>query len=216
MVRRFGWLLPALIVLMGAGYQWLVYSAVGGGQIESIRIALAFLPLLVLAVWVITRARNKLRWAFILTAAGVAIAVLEHQASWGRAAAYGIPHTAIYLSLMWLFGQTLRQGHEPLITRLARRVHGTLSPELATYTRRLTIAWCVFFAAQLVTSALLFKFAPLNIWSLFINILNFPLLALMFIGEYGYRRIRHRRFPHATLYDGIRAFSNDAARSTET
>lgn len=214
MARRVGWLWAALILLIGAGYQYLVHSAVAGGQIESIRIALAFLPLLALAAWVVTRARNKLAWSFILVAAGMAIYVLEQQERWGLAAAYGVPHAVIYLSLLWLFGQTLWHGKEPLVTRLARRVHGTLPPELAAYTRRVTYAWCVFFAAQLVISALLFKFASLDHWSLFINVLNFPLLVLMFIGEYGYRLIRHRDFPQASFFDGIRAFSNDAARST--
>ena len=200
---------------MSVGYQRLVHSAVAGGQIESIRIVLAFLPLLVLAYWVVTRARNKLLWSFILLAAGMAIYGLEHHGRWGLAAAYGISHAVIYLSLLWLFGRTLWHGKEPLVTRLARRVHGTLPSELEAYTRRVTYAWCVFFAAQMVISALLFNFASLDIWSLFINVLNFPLLALMFSGEYVYRVIRHREFPHASVFDGIRAFSNHAAR-TET
>ena len=213
MARRFRWVWPALIVLMGVGYQCVVHSAVAGEQIESIRIALALLPLLALACWVVTRARHKLRWSLVLLAAGMAVYVLEQQERWGLAAAYGIPHTAIYLFLLYLFGRTLRDGQEPLVTRLARRVHGTLPLKLEGYTRSVTVAWCVFFALQLVVSALLFGFASLNVWSLFINILNFPLLALMFIGEYVYRIIRHREFPHASLLDGIRAFSDDAARS---
>ena len=36
-----------LILLMGVGYQYLVHSAVAGGQSETVGIALAFLPLLV-------------------------------------------------------------------------------------------------------------------------------------------------------------------------
>ena len=214
MARQFGWLWPAMFLLVGVGYQYMVHSAVAGGQSESIRIGLAFLPLLALAVWVATRARNKLLWSLILLMAGVAIFLLEQQERWGLATAYGIPHAVIYLSLLWLFGQTLWRGKEPLVTRLARRVHGVLPPELAAYTRRVTWAWCIFFAAQIIVSALLFRFASLNAWSLFINVLNFPLLALMFIIEYAYRAMRHRGFPHSSLFDGIRAFSNDAARST--
>lgn len=213
MARRFGWLWPALLLLMGVGYQFLVHSAVAGGQIESIRIALAFLPLLALACWVGMRARHKLPWLIVLVAAGLTIYVLEQQERWGLAATYGITHAAIYLSLLWLFGKTLGPGKEPLVTRLARRVHGALPSKLTAYTRRVTYAWCGFFAAQIVVSALLFRFSPLNTWSMFINVLNFPLLALMFIGEYLYRRIRHPEFPHASLFEGIRAFSNDAARS---
>lgn len=213
MARRLGRLWPALILLLGGGYQYLVHSALAGDQIESIRIALAFLPLLVLAWWVATSARNKPLWSGVLLGAGVAIYALEQQTRWGLAAAYGIPHAAIYLSLLWLFGHTLWQGKEPLVTRLARRVHGTLPPELAAYTRRVTWAWCVFFGAQIAVSILLFRFASLNVWSLFINVLNIPLVALMFIGEYVYRVIRHREFPRASLTDGIRAFSRDTAHT---
>lgn len=213
MARRFGWVWAALVLAIGAGYQCLVHSAVAGEQIESIRITLALAPLLALAGWVVMRARNKPGWWLLLLAAGVAIYVLEQHEGWGLAAAYGLPHAAVYSFLLWLFARTLRHGKEPLITRLARRVHGTLPPQLEAYTRSVTHAWCIFFALQLVMSALLFGFASLNAWSLFINILNFPLLALMFIGEYVYRRIRHRDFPHASLWDGIRAYSNDAAPS---
>jgi len=213
MARSQGWLWPALILLMGAGYQLLVYSAVAGRQIEPIRIALPFLPLLVLAWWIASCAGKKLLWSFVLLAAAMAIYLLQHQQLWGLAAAYGIPHAVMYLSLLWYFCQTLRQGKEPLVTRFARHVHGPLPTAMAIYTRRVTYAWCVFLAVQIAGSVLLFKFASLTAWSLFINVLNFPLLALMFIGEYAYRTVRHREFPHASLLDGIRAFSNDAARA---
>jgi uncharacterized membrane protein len=208
MKRRLGWLWLALILLFGVGYQLLVYSAVAGGQTETVRLALPFLPLLVLAWWVATRADNRLLWAFILLVGAMAIYIMEHQQEWGVAAAYGMPHAIIYLSLLWFFGRTLAQGAEPLVAHLARRVHGALPPAMVAYTRRVTCAWCIFFAMQLATSALLFKFASLNVWSLFVNVLNVPLLLLMFIGEYGYRTVRHREFPHASLLDGIRAFSN--------
>ena len=115
--------------------------------------------------------------------------------------------------LLWFFGHTLWRAKEPLVTRLARRVHGTLPPEMEAYTRGVTFAWCVFFAAQIVISALLFEFASLSAWSLFISVLNFPLLVLMFAGEYAYRMTFHRNFPHASILEAIQSFSEDAARS---
>ena len=213
MERQLGWLWTALILLGCVGYQWLVHSAVMGEQADSIRLALTLLPLLALAYWVMTRSRNKPLWFFLLLAAGAATYLLERQERWGLAAAYGIPHAAIYLFLLWFFGHTLLRGKEPLVARLARRVHGTLPAELEAYTRRVTFAWCVFFAAQIIISALLFEFASLNTWSLFISLLNFPLLALMFVGEYVYRVTRHRNFPHASIFEAIQVFSKDAARS---
>lgn len=213
MTRRFAWLWTALIVLLGATYQYLVHSALIGGQDETMRVALAFVPLLGLACWVVARARHKLHWALVWLATAIVIYVLETRAPWGLAAAYGLPHAAIYLSLLFFFASTLWPGREPLVTRLARTVHGSLTPALAAYTRNVTIAWCVFFCAQVAASALLFCLAPPAVWSLFINVANMPLLVLMFAGEYAYRIVRHREFPHASFFDGIRAFTQDTARS---
>src|SRR5579862_711491 len=44
-----------------------------------------------------------------------------------------LTHWGIYASLLAGFGLTLRAGREPLITAMARRMHG-LTPELAAYT----------------------------------------------------------------------------------
>jgi uncharacterized membrane protein len=79
---------------------------------------------------------------------------------------------------------TLRPGHEPLVTAITRRLHGTVANEVTTYTRRVTIAWCCFFAMQLATSAALLLFAPLVVWSFFVNILDIPLVVAMFAAEY--------------------------------
>jgi len=209
--RRWGWFGMATILLLCAGYQVLVHSAVTGAQPEVIRLALTFLPLLILAWWAVTRSHHKLLWLLVLFAAGAATYLLAGRNVWGLAAAYGIPHALIYLSLLWLFGQTLLPGQEALITRLARRVHGALQPDLEAYTRRLTAAWCGFFAIQLSVSALLCNFSSPGSWSFFINIMNFPLLALMFAGDYLYRITCHPDFPHASIATAIEAFLQDTS-----
>lgn len=128
-------------------------------------------------------------------------------------AVYGVPHTAIYVFLLWLFSRTLLPDNEPLVTGVARRVHGTLTPEIEAYTRRVTLAWCVFFAAQLGTSAWLFAFGPPDAWSLFVGVLNVPLLALMFAGEYLYRITRYPTHPRVSFARMLRAFAQDASVS---
>jgi hypothetical protein len=60
---------------------------------------------------------------------------------------------------------------------------------------------------------LLFRLSQ-GAWSLFINFLNIPLVLLMFAGEYGYRVIRHPEFPHASILDAMRAFTQDSAQSS--
>jgi hypothetical protein len=125
----------------------------------------------------------------------------------------GLLHAACYLFLLGYFGSTLARGREALVTRIARRVHGTLEAPMERFTRGVTVAWCVFFGAQLAMSALLLAFAPLHAWSFFINVLNFPLLALLFVGQFAFRAIRHPDFPRASPWQVWRAFSKDASLS---
>ena len=127
-------------------------------------------------------------------------------------AAYGVPHTTVYVFLLWLFGRTLVAGGEALVTSVARRVHGTLEPEIEIYTRRVTMAWCVFFGGQLTLSALLFAFASREAWSLFVGAFNIPLLALMFACEYLYRITRYPAHPRASVARTLRAFARGASR----
>ena len=99
-----------------------------------------------------------------------------------------LSHWAIYSSLLLTFALTLRPGRDALVTAMARKLHGTIPGELVVYTRRVTVAWCCFFATQLATSITLFLFAPLVVWSLFVNVLDIPLVVAMFSAEYLCRR----------------------------
>ncbi|WP_297492730.1 hypothetical protein [Acidocella sp.] len=98
-----------------------------------------------------------------------------------------LTHWGLYASLLATFALTLRPGREPLITGMARRLHGPLSTEMLRYTRKVTIAWALFFAMQLAVSVGLFCFAPLTFWSFFVNILDIPLVIVMFAVEYAIR-----------------------------
>lgn len=127
--------------------------------------------------------------------------------SLGAAAVSGLTHAAAYLILLWYFGRTLRGGDKSLITRLALSVHGSLPPDMMAYTRRVTLAWCTFFASQVLVSALLLAFASFETWSMFVNLLNLPLLGLMFIGDHLYRALRFPDHPRASIPRILRAFA---------
>lgn len=214
-MRRWAGGLWAAIAAAGLiGYQLLVHSVIMDGEPGYLRIALSCIPLAALALWVARYARHAMLWALFLVFAAVAIYALEHEIGLGLAASYAIPHAAVYLSLSWVFGRTLVGGREPLITGFARRVHGSLPPEMEVYTRRVTIAWCVFFLAQPAISAALLAWAPLDVWSLFVNVLNLPLVALMFAAEYLYRVRRYRHFPHASIMKGVQMFAEHRSPST--
>lgn len=214
MRRAFAWTWKALVVLAFVAYQYLVHASIGSTQAGAFHALLLWLPLVALAGWVVARASNKPSWLAALAAAAALIFLAEYQERLGLAAVSGISHATAYLFLLWYFGRTLTHGREPLITRFARRVHGSLPQGMEGFTRRLTIAWCVFFAAQLMASALLFAFAPLEAWSLFINVLNAPLVTLMFAGQWVYRRVRHPDCPRASIWQAVEAFTQDGSLSS--
>jgi uncharacterized membrane protein len=104
------------------------------------------------------------------------------------------------------------EGREPLITTVAWKVRGALTEEMVAYTRRVTWAWCFFFAGQLVVSLALFLFAPDTVWSLFINVLDLPLVATMFMLEYAYRLRRFWNYSHGSIADVVRIFTEQPER----
>lgn len=101
-----------------------------------------------------------------------------------------LPPFIIQGSLLWLFASSLQQGKEPLITRIARVVFQQHDEATIRYTRKVTQLWSLFFIALLIETLLLTLFAPLEIWSLFANIVNYLLILLLFSVEFIYRRLR--------------------------
>jgi hypothetical protein len=132
--------------------------------------------------------------------------ILGRLVGFSLVAASALPHTLAYVTLLSAFAITLLPGREPLVTWLARRISGPLGAEMVAYTRQVTWAWTLFFAAQLLVSLLLVCLAPLGVWSFFVNVLNFPLVALMFAAEYAFRRVHLRDPPRQTVSDLVRVF----------
>lgn len=169
--------------------------------------ALALAPVVtavVLALWSL-----PMRW---LGALGVLALVGLLVAVWpwltGRVALlFFVEQTGVYLLMAVVFGRTLRGPGESLVTQMARRVHGgVLSDKQFVYTRKVTLTWCLFFMAMALGSALLFVLAPTAVWSVFANLLGGPLIALMFVGEFVWRRVALPDEARATMADAIRAW----------
>jgi uncharacterized membrane protein len=117
-----------------------------------------------------------------------------------------IEECGLYGVLALGFGRSLRASETPYCTRLADSMRGPLTPLEIRYTRQVTLAWALFFAAITLTMAVLFVAAPLKIWSVFVNFCALPLVAAMFIGEHAVRR---RVLPHAdgaAILATVRAF----------
>lgn len=202
-----GSLARAALVICGViAYQvlvyWLVVSQPGSALGEGLMAA----PILVVAAGVLVRTGRGRALFGLLCVAGAIGLMLWRTLGANPALFYPVPYVTVYLVLLWLFGRTLAGAREPLITRLATFVHGELPGDIARYTRRVTWAWCVFFAAMALTSVLLFAFAPLPVWSVFNNLLNLPLVVAMYICEHVWRRWRYPNFSHASIATVYRAF----------
>lgn len=129
----------------------------------------------------------------------------------GLLAAAGLSHAMLYAGLLILFGASLSAGRTPLVTRLARRINPAFHAGMEGYTRAVTIAWCLFFAGQVMVSAALLALAP-EAWRLFVTVLNLPLAVLMALAEYAVRRWRFRNESHTTLLATIRGVRAGTAR----
>ena len=106
---------------------------------------------------------------------------------------YLLQECGMYGLLAAGFGRSLRTGDVALCTRLADKLHGPLNAAEIRYTRRVTLAWTVFFALMGVTIVVLYASAPRAVWSAFVNFLATPLILAMFAAEYAVRR---RALPH--------------------
>ena len=152
-------------------------------------LGLSWGPLAVVSAWWIRR--NRLRVPLALLGAAAAAGLW-----WQRAALLSDPGLAYLaehagsLSLFAIaFGSTLRTGQVPLVTRFAAMVRTTMPARVLRYTRAVTLAWTVFFAAMACASLVLFALRPLRDWVWFASAWTPMLVLTMFVVEYLMRRI---------------------------
>ena len=110
------------------------------------------------------------------------------------------PQVVINGALAVFFGASLRPGREPVISVFARLEQGgALPPDLACHARSVTWIWTLLLAAIATLALALAIWASLETWSLFANVVDYALIAALFVGEYFYRRVRFRHYRHASL-----------------
>ena len=146
----------------------------------------------------------------VSSCAAAAIVFLLFQAVAGQPVAaeklYVAQHVVVHLCLALWFGASLRRGQTPFISSLAARVHRQLTVTMQAYTRKLTLAWTIYFLLMVLVSLALFTGASFEAWATFANLLTPIALALMFGGEYLLRYKLHPEFERVTMMDAIRAY----------
>lgn len=202
-----------LLVAVFVAYPILLHAFILKEEVEMWQLLFVFAPLLVVAAWIVLRMVGKVWWPLVALVFSVVVyfVVAGGHGRIGLLAVNGFSNATLNLFLLWLFGRTLLRGKEPLISQISRHINGELKPEVAGYTRNVTIAWCCFFALQVIVSLLLYTFATISVWSFFINVLNLPLLILMFVGEKTYRTLRFPNHPKTSILKAIEVYSKDFA-----
>jgi uncharacterized membrane protein len=121
-----------------------------------------------------------------------------------------LPSIALNALIATAFGLTLRRGRTPMIEAIATWAMAPepMTPEFAHYLRRQTQAWTIFFVLMMVACAVLALAAPFSWWSLFSNVLSWPLITAFFCGEYLVRRIW---FPHLPDHTPLQTMSSALA-----
>ena len=197
--------------LAGSAYVWGSYWLMMAAPASPWNAVALLGPMLVLITALAWRSVQR-------TTAGLAAAVLVGliiNAKTGQAipphALYVGQHAVIHLLLAALFGLTLRPGTQALISRVALRVHGHLTPAMARYSRNVTWAWTLYFVLMALLSMFIFAWATFEVWAVFANGLT-PLAAvLMFGAEYLLRYRLHPEFERATMLQAIQAFGQQHA-----
>lgn len=126
-----------------------------------------------------------------------------HESAAGRTALL-VP-ALVSAFLLVVFAATLRPGREPMIARVAQAMEAEPIPSrLHPWLRRVTFAWCVFFAVNGTVSACLALFAPLGWWTVWNGLLTYAFVGLLLLGEYVMRKVRYRWYRDGLLDRGWR------------
>jgi uncharacterized membrane protein len=149
------------------------------------------------------------RGLWIAAASGAVVLAwfVQQRVDWDPRWIYLAQHAGAHAVLAAVFGVTLRRGSQPLVTRLALAVHGTLPEPIGRYTRRVTIAWTVYFVGMAALSLGLYLAGLTHWWSLLANFATPVTIAAMFVCEYVIRRLRFPGFAHVPILDGVRAYA---------
>ena len=201
----------AAVAAFCLAYSVLAHLAAANPSPDLFDAAVAIVPLIALAGVLAWRSPHR-PWMLLLCLSGCAVlyglsAWLVQHYNW----VFLLQHAGIQALLGLAFGRTLRPGQMPMVSRFAAIVHGSLSPALLRYTRQVTWAWTLYFGAMSALSLLLFWLAPVAVWSAFANLLNLPLLILMFAAEYVARLCLLAPSDRAGPLEAIRAYRQAGA-----
>ena len=197
----------AVLVLLAA-WALTAHFVFSDGSYPRAAVLFAWAPVASTLAWLARTSAYRAAWLVAIILATVLIVFVLPARDLDPGLVWQLQYLGMQLALAWLFGRTLLQGREPLVTRIARLVHGgdPLPPPIVRYTRQITIAWTALFVLLGLIATLLYAIAAREAWSAFVNLLTFPALLAMFVVEYAIRRLRFPWYEHSSILAGAQAF----------
>lgn len=163
---------------------------------------------LVIAGWITVRtlpaalgtvSRDQLIAAIKLPLVAIAFSVLGALTN-NRGLLLLIP-SATQLGFAWVFAASLRPGAKmPLVEQFARMQKAALGEDEIKYCRTVTWIWALYLAACAVAGIVLAWVASPEVWALFTGVGAYVLVAVLFAGEFTFRKLRFRN-PEGSAID---------------
>lgn len=175
---------PVLMCALLVGYLWMAHQSATASNPSALVIFTGFIPLsLMLGTW---SWRTHARYPVLagLACLFATLHVFTPQLMTKIVWVYFIQDLSCNVLASAIFALSLRPSSEALITRLARMVRSHMTPAVDRYTRGLTYAWAIFFAACALLSVVLFLSGHIAAWSWFANVINLPLVGVMFVVDH--------------------------------
>ena len=191
LARPFRTSLSIAVVVALAAYPLLVYATIGRfgpSGVAAILGAVCFLRLVVLRL----RGRPSLGgWYLELVCLGglLLAAVSFWLDSTGAVLYYPM---LVNAALLLVFAASL-VSPPSVIERIARLSDPDLPPAGVVYTRRVTVAWTVFFLLNGAAAFYTARFTPLETWALYNGLIAYVLIGVLFAIELAIRRIVRAR-----------------------
>lgn len=173
----------AIIALTAICYPFIVYFGLSAGSTRTLALVLLAVGLARVLTSLLPGRRQVLPLLLGL------VLMLLAAATWmrGNASLFRYYPVACNAVMLAVFAATLRFG-PPMVERLARLREPELPPAAIAYTRKVTVAWCVFFIANGAAAAWTAVATDWATWSLYNGFIAYLLMGVLFAGEWLVRR----------------------------
>jgi uncharacterized membrane protein len=175
--------LKLLRIILIIAWPFLVYF--GLGRLEPRHLALLIVLVMVLRRETLAKARGLVLSDAIIVLATLALVILIFILN--SPFLLLMYPVVVSLALLAMFGLSVINP-PTIVERIARTEDENLPEEAIVYTKKVTLIWCLFFAANAAIATVTALLDDRKYWLFYNGFLSYILVATIFVGEYLVRR----------------------------